>query len=88
MEIDRRVAELEREAEYNFHLYQDAANEMFKQAERISELEAIIDMEKSRRDEIASAVAAEREACIEDVRTVGGKFSVECETLIRSRGES
>lgn len=30
---------------------------------------------------------AERDECIEGVRTVGGKFSVECEALIRDRGE-
>lgn len=28
----------------------------------------------------------EREACIEDVRTVGGPFAVECEALILARG--
>lgn len=27
----------------------------------------------------------ERKACIEDVRTVGGKFAVECEELINGR---
>ena len=27
----------------------------------------------------------ENAACIEDVRTVGGKFAVECEALIRAR---
>jgi len=31
--------------------------------------------------------AAEREACLEDVRTVGGAFAVECEKLIRARGQ-
>lgn len=35
--------------------------------------------------DIAVAVAAEREACLEDVRTVGGQFSVECEALMRKR---
>jgi len=30
----------------------------------------------------------EREACIEDVRTIGGKFSVECEELILKRGRN
>lgn len=34
----------------------------------------------------AAGQAAEREACIEDVRTVGGRFAVECEALIRARG--
>ena len=29
--------------------------------------------------------AEENESCIEDVRTVGGKFAVECESLIRAR---
>lgn len=29
--------------------------------------------------------AEENEACIEDVRTVGGMFAVECEALIRAR---
>lgn len=28
----------------------------------------------------------EREACIEDVRTVGGQFAAECEAAIRARG--
>lgn len=27
----------------------------------------------------------EREACIEDVRTVGGSFAIQCEDLIRAR---
>lgn len=27
----------------------------------------------------------EREACIEDVRTIGGSFAVQCEDLIRAR---
>lgn len=30
----------------------------------------------------------EREYCIEDVRTVGGEFAVECENLIMSRQTS
>ncbi len=30
-------------------------------------------------------VEAEREDCIEDVRTVGGSFSVQCEDLMRAR---
>jgi hypothetical protein len=36
---------------------------------------------------VREAVAAEREACLEDVRTVGGAFAVECEKLIRARGQ-
>lgn len=32
-------------------------------------------------------VAAERELCIEDARTVGGSFAIECEDLIRARGD-
>lgn len=32
-------------------------------------------------------IEAEREACIEDVRTVGGSFAVQCEDLIRARGD-
>lgn len=32
-------------------------------------------------------VATEREACIDDARTVGGVFSTECELLIRRRAE-
>ncbi|HZW26738.1 MAG TPA: hypothetical protein VFF26_14765 [Gallionella sp.] len=36
--------------------------------------------------EIAMAVETrEREACIEDVRTVGGEFAGECEALILKR---
>ena len=34
---------------------------------------------------IELARAKENEACIEDVRTVGGAFAVECEALIRVR---
>lgn len=34
-----------------------------------------------------AGMVAEREACIEDVRTVGGEFAVECEALIMARGE-
>ena len=33
-----------------------------------------------------AGVKEEREACIENVRTVGGRFAVECEALIRDRG--
>lgn len=29
----------------------------------------------------------EREACIDDVRCVGGKFAIEAEQIIRARGE-
>ena len=32
-----------------------------------------------------AATNVERSACLEDVRTVGGKFSVECEALISAR---
>lgn len=35
----------------------------------------------------ASMVSAEeRDECIENVRTVGGSLSIECEDLIRARG--
>jgi hypothetical protein len=36
-------------------------------------------------DFAASVAAEERDACLEDVRTVGGQFSVECEALMRKR---
>ena len=36
----------------------------------------------------ALVAAAEREECIEAARTVGGDFAVECERLIRARGQS
>ena len=29
----------------------------------------------------------QREMCIEDVRTIGGEFAIECEKLIRARSE-
>ena len=37
---------------------------------------------------IRKGVMYEREACIEDIRTIGGKFSVECEELILKRGRN
>jgi hypothetical protein len=41
--------------------------------------------EESCRQAWADGANAEREACIEDVRTVGGLFAVECEALINKR---
>lgn len=38
-------------------------------------------------DHDRAVAAAEREECIESARTVGGDFAVECERLIRARGQ-
>ena len=45
--------------------------------------EGVAEYERGLKD----GAALEREACIEDVRTIGGKFAAECESTIRARGE-